>query len=73
MKETIKTENAEIEILANGEAISLCITDTEFNDFCSGTQCSWLDADQCFLLASTLLDAMIECYPERVDGFMEDE
>ena len=72
MKEKIVTENADIEVLANGEAISLCISDTE----CGGqTCCSWLDGEQTLKLSLALMDAFRELCPMDItilDGEEDD-
>ena len=56
MQETIKTESAEVEVLANGEAISMCIKNTEYDK----TACAWLTIGDALMVIDALICAMYE-------------
>lgn len=65
MRKKVVTENADIEVLANGEAISMTFTDTEYEDNTVG---SWLNAEQAADLADALIDAIEICYPKYMEA-----
>ncbi len=70
MEKKIVTENAEIEVLANGELISLCISNEERG---RQTRCSWLNAEQAADLADALIEAIEICYPDYMKSIMVEE
>ena len=61
MEKKVVTENADIEVVANGEAIAMRVTDTEYDDYTVG---AWLSAEQAADLADALIAAIEICYPD---------
>lgn len=64
MQKKIVTNNADIEVMVDDEAILMTFTDTVYEDNTVG---SWLSAEQAVNLADALIAAIEECYPDYME------